>query len=268
MDDIAEKAREIFADLDSGTRESLTTYFRRAVYADQLLNLLGDVTPYGWSRWTALVAAQNRERDPTRTKELAEQRKQVAAAREAQGRPVWEFIREHRELLRTVEHEHHIGSGEIEDDSPAAHHPKRWFRSRELTALRALENCPILGTECIEAARSVFIEARAAIYQKLNEIMLQHVPESHPLRRSSAAPAQQLTADVVTKRDGAVRETVRKILAALDKPVRKLGTIALRAGLTENEVKKRSKSLQDNKLIERDGEGMWHRTAKGDNALK
>jgi hypothetical protein len=136
------------------------------------------------------------------------------------------------------------------------------FDRKRLTAISALERCPVLGLECVEAARTMLSAVRVEVLIDANAAFEREVPRDHRLRQKQIGP-QTLHPDLFTQ-DGAVRETVRKLLKALDQSAPKQQVVADRSGLTLEVVKGWWKTLQIHGLIARNDARDWVRTPEGD----
>jgi hypothetical protein len=237
--------RGIIGDIDAGARETLATFMRRFVICDAGLALLGEVTPFGWSEWTSLEASISNERDPNRKADLVSRRDGIAVERTSFVAPLRDLLAPYRDLLFVIQHEHG-GGGVLGDDSPARHFRRPILRRARLTALDAVERCPVLGVECVEAARTVLIRARDDLLLKLDLAGHRFLPETHALRQR--ARVERLDPELFTK-DGRLRETARRILAALDEPLGQHKHVVTVTKLSLDEVKRFCARLKRGGLI-------------------
>jgi hypothetical protein len=261
--DLDKWVREAIGNVDPGSREVLATLMRRFIVCDLLLAVLADVPSFGWSEWQELERSATKEKNRDRRAELEGTRDQIAAERAGHAANVRDAMRIHRDLLRVVQSEHG-GGGRLRSQSPARHRRRGWFRRPPATALDALEECPIVGVECVEAVRTVFMEARDDLQMDLNSALRDLLPVTHRLRQRAVVEA--LDPELYTQ-DGALRETARRILRALDTPAKAWKNVETRAELSLDEVKRYSQVLQRAKLVARDPTLGWVRTDAGTKAL-
>jgi hypothetical protein len=241
-------------------REVVSTFVRRFAVCEALLEALAKVPPYGWTDW-----GRRRFLCDGKTGKRITEEQLIAGTmrRSSETDPVaWAFIY-YRDLLFSIQDIHGRG-GRLRKTSPARHERPGSRGRRPTTALDAVDTCPIVGIECVEAGRALLIEARADILSKYEDA-LDSLPKESALRAPTMHGSRH---GRLKTKNGELPITARKILSALEKPADGWKNVARIAELSLDEVKHWSADLQSNGLIERVVVGRpIARTAAGASAL-
>lgn len=256
-------------DLPVAARESIASFLRRQVVCDALLARLVGVPPYGWAEWVALDRSIREEQRRDRRDQLHAERSRVQAQRALIAAPVRDFITLHTALLKVIESEHPAAAA-VRGDQPANHILQIWRRGifdfRTLTALRAVNLCPVIGVECVEAARAFLLRVRTLAERGAAETLERYVPDGDRPRAPASTP--EPSPGEIMNLDGSLKETVRKILVALRTPASKHQVVADRAVLSLDEVKRWSTTLKAHHLVTHDKQRNWCLTPKGEELLR